>query len=151
MNTFQIVGAVLEEYQNKVIGTKRVDALTAQANEQISEIAQNRELYDGFLKQVNAPEPIDNIILWVLFMSHEDICCDYIEAFDKDFEEEIPLNDLGDLLVHIAQVQNVQMIELDGYDYLAKYNKEIMEEIDQHAVTNVLAYIQKSKHVEIEF
>lgn len=151
MNTFQIVASVLDEYKKSVLGRQRVDELVEQVNEQLSEISQNEALYNGFLEKVTAPEEVDNIILWVLFMSHEDICYDYIEAFDKDFEDEIPLNDLGDLLIHIAHLKNIQNIELDGYGYLAQYNKEIMEEIDQHAVTNVLAYIQKSKQVEIEF
>lgn len=151
MNTFQIAESVLEEYKNNVLSVERTDFLVAQANAQIKEISQNKELYDVFLRKVNAPKKIDNIILWVLFMSSEDICCDYIEAFDKDFEDEIPMNDVADLLLHIAHLKKVQNIELDGFDYLLEYDKESMEEIDQHSVTNVLAYIQKSKQVEIEF
>jgi len=151
MNTFQIVESVLEEYRSQVLGVKRTDFLVAQANEQINEIAGNKALYEAFVTKVNAPEKVDNIILWILFMSDEDICCDYIKAFDKDFEDEIPLNDIADLLLEITYLKKVQKIELEGLDYLASYNKELMEEIDQHSVTNVLAYIQKSKQVEIEF
>ena len=151
MNTFQITESVLEEYKNNVLGAERTDFLVIQANEQVTEISQNEELYNGFLDKVNAPKKIDNIILWILFMSNEDICSDYIEAFDKDFEDEIPINDIADLLLYLAHLKKVQNIELDGFDYLLEYEEELMEEIDQHSVTNVLAYIQKSKQVKIEF
>lgn len=152
MNTFQIVESVLDEYKNNVLGVDRTDFLVAQANEQLSEISQNKELYNAFLQKINnVPEKIDNSILWIFFMANEDICCDYIEAFDKDFEDEVPINDLGDLLLHLAHLTKVQNVELEGLDFLLDYDQETLEEVDQHAVTNVLAYIQKSKQIEIQF
>lgn len=151
MNTFQIAVAVLDEYKNSVLGDERVNFLVAQANEQIDEISGNTELYDGFLNRVNAPQKIDKLILWILLMSDEDICSDYIDALNKDFEDEIPINDLADLLLCIAHLQKSQNIELDGIDYLLDYEDGEIVEVDQHCVTNVLAYIQKSKQVQIEF
>ena len=151
MNTFQIAASVLDTYKNEIIGAERVDFLIAQANDQIDEISENKEIYDSFLNKVNAPQKIDKLILWILFMSNDDICCDYIDKFDKDFEDEIPMNDLADLLLYLAHLQKVQNIELDGVDYLLEYEEGQIEEVDQHSVTNVLAYIQKSKQVEIEF
>ena len=151
MNTFQIAESVLDTYKNEIIGVERTDFLVAQANEQINEISGNKEIYDGFLNKVSAPQKIDNLVLWILFMSNEDICSDYIDGFDKDFEDEIPMNDLADLLLYIAHLQKVQNIELDGLDYLLEYEDGQIEEVDQHSVTNVLAYIQKSKQVAIEF
>jgi len=151
MNTFQIAESVLDTYKNEIIGLERTDFLVAQANEQIDEISGNKEIYNGFLKKVDAPEKIDNLVLWILFMSHEDICSDYIDEFDKDFEDEIPMNDLADLLLHIAHLQKSQNIEFDGLDYLLEYEAGDIVEVDQHCVTNVLAYIQKSKQVAIEF
>ena len=151
MNTFQITESVLEEYKNNVLNVERTDFLVTQANEQVNEISGNEELYNGFLDKVNAPKKIDNIILWILFMSNEDICSDYIDEFDKDFEDEIPINDLADLLLYIAHLQKFQNIELDGVDYLLEYEAGDIVEVDQHCVTNVLAYIQKSKQVAIEF
>ncbi|CAA6813167.1 MAG: Unknown protein [uncultured Sulfurovum sp.] len=151
MNTFQIVGSVLDEYKNSVLDDKRIDALVEQANEQLKEMAENEAFYNALLTKVNAPEKVDNMILWIMLMSNEDICCAYIDSFDKDFEDEIPVNDLGDLLLYLAHLKNVQNVELDGLDYLLAYDKEWTEEVDQHAVTNVLAYIQKSKQVEMNF
>ena len=151
MNTFQIAESVLDTYKNEIIGVERTDFLVAQANEQINEISGNKEIYDGFLNKVSAPQKIDNLVLWILFMSNEDICSDYIDGFDKDFEDEIPMNDLADLLLYIAHLQKVQNIALEGLDYLLEYEDGNIEEVDQHSVTNVLAYIQKSKQVAIEF
>ena len=102
MNTFQIAAPALEGYKNTTLSDERIDALVEQANTQIAEIATNKELYDGFVNQVDAPQPVDKLILWVLFMSDEDICEQYIEAFDKDFSDSIPVSDLADLLIYIV-------------------------------------------------
>ncbi|PHS31968.1 MAG: hypothetical protein COA92_07260 [Sulfurovum sp.] len=151
MNTFQIAGSALDGYKNEKLSDERINALVTQANEQIDEIAQNKELYDSFLTQVNAPKKIDNIILWVLFMSNEDICSEYIDAFDKDFSDNIPISDLADLLIYIVFLKKVKNTELEGFDYLSDYEEEGIEDVDQFALTNSFLYIQKTKEVQIDF
>ena len=151
MDTFQIAESVLDGYKNDKLSEERINFLITQANEQLDEISQNKEIYNSFLNKVNAPQKIDNIILWILFMSNEDICDEYIEEFDKDFREIIPVSDLADLLVYIVHLKKVKNIELDGFDYLLEYKHQGIDEMDQYAFTNVLLYIQKSKEVEIEF
>jgi len=151
MNTFQITESVLDGYINDIIAEKRINFLVAQANEQINEISKNKEIYDGFLDEINAPKKIDKLILWVLFMSDEDICSQYISEFNKDFEDTIPVSDLADLVFYIAYLQKVKNSNLDGYDYLSEYNEEGMQEVDQFAFTNGFLYIQKLKEVPIEF
>lgn len=151
MNTFQIATSVLDNYKKEKLSEERINFLTTQANEQLDEISQNKEIYSRFLKQVNAPQKIDNIILWILLMSNEDICCEYIDAFNKDFRDVIPVSDLADLLLYIAYLKKVKNIELDGFDYLLEYEEEGSAEVDQYAFTNAFLYIQKSKEVEIKF
>ena len=151
MHTFQIADSVLDGYNNEKLTGKRIDFLIAQANEQLDEISQKKEIYDAFLKKVNAPEKIDKIILWILLMSNEDIVEDYIEEFDKNFREIIPAGDLADLLLYAVHLKKVKNIDLDGIDYLLEYEHEGIAEMDQYAFTNALLYIQKSKEVEIDF
>jgi hypothetical protein len=151
MHTFQIAEAVLENYKNDKISEERISFLITQANEQLEEISQNRELYNSFLDRVNAPKKIDTIIIWILLMSNEAICDKYISAFDKDFREIIPVSDLADLLLYAIYLKKVKNIELNGFDYLLEYEKEGIEEVDQYAFTNVLLFIQKSKEVQLEF
>ena len=151
MHTFQIAESVLDGYKNDKLSEERIDFLKTQANEQLDEISQNKDIYDSFLNKVNAPKKIDNIILWILLMSNENICDEYIDEFDKDFREIIPVSDLADLLVYTIHLKKVKNIELDGFDYLLEYKKEGIEEVDQYSFTNVLLYIQKSKEVEMEF
>ena len=151
MDTFQIAESVLDGYKNDKLSEERINFLITQANEQLDEISQNKEIYNSFLNKVNAPQKIDNIILWILFMSNEAICDEYIDEFDKDFREIIPVSDLADLLVYIIHLKKVQNIELDGFDYLLEYKHQGIDEMDQYAFTNVLLYIQKSKEVEMEF
>lgn len=151
MNTFQIAASALEGYKNTKLSDARINLLVEQANTQIAQIAQNKELYDGFVSQVDAPQPVDNIILWVLFMSNEDICDEYIEAFDKDFSDNIPISDLADLLIYIVYLKKVKDVELKGYDYLEGYEDGDIEDVDQFALTNAFLYIQKTKEVQIDF
>ena len=151
MHTFQIAESVLDAYKNYKLSDERINFLIAQANEQLSEIAQNTELYDSFLKKVNAPERIDNIILWILLMSNETIGSKYIREFKKDFRKFIPVSDLADLLLYAIHLKKLKNIELDGFDYLFEYEEEGIEVMDQYAFTNVLLYIQSSKEVQMEF
>ncbi len=151
MHTFQIAESVLDGYKNEKLGDERIKFLITQASEQLDEISQNKEMYNSFLKQVNAPQKIDNIILWILLMSNEDICCEYISKWGKDFREIIPVSDLADLLLYIVHLKKVKNIALDGLEYLLEYEEEGIEEIDQFGFTNALLYIQKSKTVEMEF
>ncbi|QSZ41915.1 hypothetical protein GJV85_07285 [Sulfurimonas aquatica] len=151
MDTFQIANAVLENYKNDRISEERINFLITQANEQIDEISQNTEIYNALLKQVKAPQKVDNIILWILLMSNEMVCWKYIREFDKDFRKIIPVSDLADLLLYVVHLNKVKEIELDGFEYLMEYESEGMDVMDQFCVTNVLLYIQKSKEVQMEF
>ena len=151
MHTLQIAAPILDGYKNEKLSEERINLLLAQVNEQLDEISQNKELYNGFLKEIKAPEKIDRIILWMLFMSNEFIVDDYISEFSKDFRDIIPVSDLADLLVYVTHLNKVQNIELDGFDYLVDYNDDGIEEMDQFCFTNVLLYIQKSKEVQIQF
>jgi len=151
MHTIQIAETVLDGYKNEKLTEERINALITQANEQLDEISQNKEIYSSFLNKVNAPQKIDNIILWILFMSNESIVDEYIDEFDKDFREIIPVSDLADLLLYAVHLKKVKNIELDGFDYLLEYKEGGMEEVDQFSFTNALLYIQKSKEVEMKF
>lgn len=151
MHTFQIAESVLESFRNEKLSDVRINFLITQANEQLSEMAQNKELYDKFLKEVKAPEKIDNIILWILLMSNEGIGSKYIKEFKKDFRKFIPVSDLADLLLYAIHLKKVKNIELDGFDYLFEYEEEGIEVMDQYAFTNVLLYIQRSKEAPMEF
>ena len=151
MHTLQIAESVLDDYRNNKLTEERINFLITQANEQLDEISQNKEIYHSFLNKVNAPQKIDNIILWILLMSNEDICDEYIEEFDKDFREIIPVSDLADLLCYIVHLKKLKNIELDGFDYLLNYKHEGIDEVDQYAFANVLLYIQQSKEIALEF
>ena len=151
MHTFQIAESVLDGYKNDKLSEERIDFLTRQANEQLDEIVQNKELYHKFLDQINPPEKIDNIILWMLLMSNETICDEYINAFDKNFREIIPVSDLADLLLYAVHLKKVKNVELDGFEYLLSYEGEGIEEVDQYSFTNALLYIQKLKEGEMKF
>ncbi|OYZ47460.1 MAG: hypothetical protein B7Y13_09985 [Sulfurovum sp. 24-42-9] len=151
MHTYQISESVLDAYKNYKLSDERINFLITQANEQLSEIAQNKELYDGFLKKVNAPQKIDSIILWILLMSNETIGSKYIRELNKGFRKFIPVSDLADLLLYAIHLKKLKNIELDGFDYLLEYEEEGIEVMDQYAFTNVLLYIQTSKEVQMEF
>ncbi len=151
MNTLQVAEAVLDGYKNENLTEERINFLTTQANEQLNELAENQEIYDRFLEKVKPPKDVDNIILWMLIMSDEDIVEEYIDIFKKDFREIIPVSDLADLLLHLVYLKKVKNIELDGLDYLLDLESEGMDEMDQYAFTNIFIYIQKTKEVQIEF
>ena len=151
MDTFQIAASVLDDYKKDKLSVDRINTLVTQANKQIDEISKNKESYDSFLEQVNAPKKIDKLILWILFMSNDDICSEYISEFDKDFNDIIPVSDLADLLIHVIHLKKVKNIDLEGFDYLLEYKEEGIVEMDQYAFTNALLYIQKSKEIQIEF
>ena len=151
MNSFHIKEPILEGYKNTKLTEERMHLLTTQVNEQLDEISQNKEIYDTFLKKVSAPQKIDNIILWILLMSNEDIVDEYISKFDKNFREIIPVGDLADLLLYIVYLKKVENIELEGFDYLLESQEEGIDEMDQFAFTNALLYVQKSKEIKLEF
>lgn len=151
MHTFQIAETLLENYKNDKLSDVRINFLIAQANEQLSEMAQNKELYESLLKKVKAPEKIDNIILWILLMSNEGICSKYIRELGKTFRKIIPVSDLADLLLYIVYLKKVKNTELDGFDYLLEYEEEGIDVMDQYAFTNALLYVQTSKEVQMEF
>ncbi|WP_309496882.1 hypothetical protein [Sulfurovum sp.] len=151
MNTLQVAESVLNGYKNEKLTEERINTLVTQANEQLDEISQNKEIYNSFLKLVKAPQKIDNIILWILLMSNEGIIFKYIREFDKDFRKILPVSDLADLLLYSIYLKKVENIELEGLDYLLEYEEDGIEEMDQYAFTNIFLYIQKSKEVQIEF
>lgn len=151
MHTFQIAESILDDYKRDKLSEERINFLINQATEQLDEIRQNKDLYENFLNQVKAPQKIDTIILWILLMADEDICCEYTSSFEKKFRDIIPVSDLADLLFYSIHLKKVQNIELDGLDYLLEYEGNGVEEMDQFCFTNALLYIQKSKTVEMEF
>lgn len=145
MNTYQITENILEEYRDLMIKDERVAFLKAQADEQIEEIAGNEEVYKKFLEKVGAPEKLDNMVLWMALMSDENIVEEYIEEYEKDFDEMIPVCDLGDMLFYMVYAMKVKGESFEGFDYLLAHKTPGMTEVDQHAVSNALAYIQKLK------
>ena len=151
MHTFQIAETVLDNYSKEKLTDDRIDFLKRQADEQLDEISQNREVYESFLKRVNPPEKIENIILWILLMSNEDIVEEYVDVFGKNYREIIPVSDLADLLVYSIHLKKVENITLDGFDYLLEYEHGGMEEMDQFAFTNVLLYVDRSKQAPMPF
>ena len=151
MHTFQIAEPVLNDYINDKLSEERINFLITQANEQLEEISQKEEIYSSFLEKIKAPKKIDNIILWILLMSNETVCCYYMDEFKKGFRDIIPVSDLADLLLYAVHLKKVKNIELDGIDYLLEYTQEGIEEVDQFSFTNTLLYIQKSKEVKMEF
>lgn len=151
MNTFEITKAVLDAYKNDRLDETRINFLCNQAKEQLSEISKNKALYNDFSIQVNAQKKIDPLILWILFMSSEEICSDYIDNFDKNFMDIIPISDLSDLVIYSVYLKKVKNIHLDGFDYLSEYKSDGIDEVDQFSFTNLFLYIQKSKEVAIEF
>jgi len=145
MNTYQITENILVEYRDLMIKDARSDFLKAQADEQIEEIASNEEIYNKFLEKVKAPKNVDNMVLWIALMSDEEIVEEYIEAFDKNFDDMIPICDLGDMLFYMVYAMKVKGESFEGFDYLLTYKTPGMTEVDQHAISNALAYIQKLK------
>ena len=151
MDTYQIATPVLDAYRNNKLTEERINFLISQANEQLDEIAQNEEIYNSFLEKIDPPEKIDNIILWMLMMSNEDICDEYIDEFDKGFREIIPVSDLADLLAYVVHLKKVKDVELDGFDFLMQYQHPGIDEMDQYCFTNILLHVQQSKEATIEF
>jgi len=151
MNTPQIAPSALEGYKNAQLSDERIAFLREQASSQLEEIGENQPLYEDFLKQVNAPKEVDEIILWILLMSNEDIVDGYIDAFDKPFNDVIPVSDLADLLFFSVYLHKIQNTTLKGYDYLMEYEGEGIEDVDQYSLTNTFLYIQKLKEPTIEF
>lgn len=151
MHTYQIANSILENYKREKLTDERVQFLKAQAQEQLDEIAQNEALYKRFLEKANAPEGIESIIIWMLIMSNETLCEEYIDVCNKNFREIIPVSDLADLLIYLIYLKKIKSEEVDGFEYLLAQKTEGVDEFDQYAFTNVLLYVQKSKEIEMEF
>lgn len=150
MHTIQIAPEVLEDYKNKV-GQERFDFLISQAKEQLEEISQNEEIYNSYLEKINIAGKVDNIVLWILFMSNAEICSDYISKFNKDFFDMVPENDLADLLFYTVYLKKCENNELNGIVYLVESNDNVVEDVDQSSFMNVLCHIQKQKTPQMEF
>ncbi|HHD84286.1 MAG TPA: hypothetical protein ENK93_05345, partial [Campylobacteraceae bacterium] len=121
MHTYEIKESVLESYKKSRLSDERINDLIRQADEQLGEISQNEALYNSFSEEVEAPAEIDNIILWMLFMSNEDICSDYISQCKKSFMDSIPGSDLAELLLYVVHRKKVEHIDIAGFDYLLQY------------------------------
>lgn len=150
MHTLQIAEEVLEDYKGKV-EAERYDFLIAQAKEQLEEIRGNEEIYNNYLEQVNVAGEVDDLVLWMLFMSNEDICSNYIREFKKDFFDMMPVNDLADLLFYIIYLKKCENTELDGIVYVLESTDPNMDEVDQASFLNVLSHIARSKEVPMAF
>jgi len=150
MHTIQIAEEVLEEYKIKV-GQERFDFLLTQAKEQLEEIKADEEAYNSYLEQIHISGKIDDIVLWVLFFSNENICSDYISRFKKDFFDMVPENDLADLLFYTVYLKKCKNNELDGIVYLVESNEQAIDDVDQASFMNVLCHIQKQKEPEMDF
>jgi hypothetical protein len=151
VHTYQIANPVLDNFRTHKLTDERIDFLIAQANEQLEEITQNKDLYERFLKEVDAPEKLDNIVLWMLFMSNEEIVEAYIDQFGKKYREMIPVSDLADLLVYAVHLKKLKDSTLEGFDYFLDYQGEGKTEMDHYAFMNVLLYVQKTKEAPMEF
>lgn len=150
MHSIQIAPEVLEQYYNKV-GQERFELLAAQAKEQLKEIREDKEVYNNYLEQINTAGEVDDIVLWVLFMSNEDICLDYIKRFKKDFHKMVPDSDLADLLFYAVYLKKCKDNELDGIVYLIESNKEEIDDVDQANFMNILCHIQEQKAPKMDF
>jgi adenine specific DNA methylase Mod len=148
MHTYEIVEPALIKYKNAKLTPERIEFLKTQANEQIEEIKANEVIYNSFLEKVQAPEKIDTIILWMLFMSNEDIVEEYVDTFSKPFMDIIPVSDLADLLFYLVYMKKIENTAYDGFDYLLQYEEEGIDDMDQYCFTNVLVYIQTMKKLE---
>lgn len=150
MHTIQIADEVLEDYKN-IIGIERFEFLVEQAKDQLKEISQNGELYNSYLEKIKIAGKVDDLVLWILFFSNENICSDYIKQFKKDFFDMVPENDLADLFFYIVYLKKCKNNELDGIVYLVESNDKAIEDVDQSSFMNVLCHIQKQKQPEIDF
>lgn len=108
MHTYQIADTILSNYKSAKLSDERVEFLKKQAEEQLEELATNAALYERFLKKIDAPETLDRVFLWMLLMSNEDICCDYIDEFSKKFREIIPVSDIADLLTYAIYLAKIE-------------------------------------------
>lgn len=150
MHTIQIAEEVLEDYYNKT-GQERFDFLVEQANEQLAEIRANEAVYNRYLEQISIAGKVDDLVLWILFMSNEEICSNYISTFKKDFFDMVPENDLADLLFYTVYLKKCKNNEPHGIVYLVESNNSAVEDVDQSSFMNVLCHIQKQKEPQIEF
>jgi len=48
MHTLQTAETILDGYKNEKLSEERINFLKTQANEQLDEISQNKEIYDSF-------------------------------------------------------------------------------------------------------
>lgn len=151
MNTYQIASKVLQDYKNHQLSDERIDFLKQQAKKQLNEIFQNTEIYESFLDTSKAPKNADFIILWIFFMSDEEIVYQYIKKFNKDFTDIIPVSDLADLLIYLIYQTKNENALIDGFDFLIDFESEGISEVDNYAFTNMLLYIQKLKEAPMEF
>jgi len=151
MHTYQIADTVLDNYRKGKLGEERIRFLKEQVHEQMNELVQHEALYARFLQKIDLPEPIDEVVLWMMIMMDEDRVDDYINACKKNFREIIPVSDLADLLLYAVHLKKVQNTTLEGFDYFLEFQHDGKDEVDQFCFMNVLLYVQKSKEVEMEF
>lgn len=142
MDLFEVSPAVLEANYNRM-GHERIDFLVDQAKEQIKEISQDQETLDSYLKIVGLSEKVDDLVLWVILMSNDDVCFGYNKKFNKGFMDFIPMNDLSDLSLYLAYKNKNEQI--NGIEKLIELDTGCAKEIDHHCVSSLLYYIQQEK------
>lgn len=150
MQIFEIAPEVLKGHVQRM-GQDRVNELVSQAKEQISEIATRPEVLESYLGQVGLEKRVDDLVVWILFMMDEDICDAYNEIFEKGFFKMIPLNDLSDLTIYVANLIKTENKNIDGVDNIINCNTGTSKEVDHHSVTNLLYYIQQEKQNQMQF
>lgn len=151
MHTNQIADKVLDNYSKEKLTEERITFLKKQAEEQLAEIKTNEDIYNSFLEMSGAPENVDPLILWILFMLNEDIVDEYVDEFSKPFREIIPVSDLADLVTFVIHKKKIEGVDIEGIDFLLEYDHAGKDEVDQYAFTNVLLYVEKTKQPQIDF
>lgn len=143
MHSYQITESTLDDYRTNKLLDERIEFLMAQANEQLDEIAQDSALYEQWLDALEISKEFDNIIIWVLLMSDEEIVDEYIDTFKKSFRSIIPIYDLSDLLLYLIHLEKIKNAPLPGTKELLETKTEGLDEVDHHCFSNVLAYVQR--------
>lgn len=143
MHSYQITESTLEDYRANKLLDDRITFLLQQADEQLAEIRQNSDFYTGILDELEIDDTLNNPIMWMLFMSDEDIVDAYIDTFKKPFRSIIPVADLADILLYLIHLKKVNGEALAGTDLLFESTTEGLDEVDHYCFSNVLAYVQR--------
>ena len=149
MEVFGINTEVLDQHL-KNIGEDRINFLIDQAKEQLDEINSNEEIKKEFLKEIELEKEVDDLVLWILFMSNEEVVAKYIKEFKKDFFDFIPINDITDLCVYLS-VKYQAGENIEGIEELVEFEKETKREIEYNTITTLLMIVQEQKKMDMQF